>query len=100
MNYAVGKTEVLLGKCASETEAREKVLEYAKLGIPLANIHVHPGNNGHTDTYGYVHLGVAVGTKEFKEKIFKRHIEALVDEASTLELLKDPQQQWVFLLYM
>ena len=38
----------------------------------------------------YVHLGIAGGTPEYKTKILEERISGL----------KDPQQQWVFLLWV
>ena len=64
--------------------------------------HIHPGNNNNDkrEDYGYVHLGIAVGTSEYKMKILQQRISELEKEADTLNLLKDPQQQWVFLLWV
>ena len=101
INYAIGKTEVLLGYCTREEEVQERIAVYQNLGLPPENIHVHPGNNNDKrEDYGYVHLGIAVGTPEFKTKILEERISGLEKEAETLNLLKDPQQQWVFMLWV
>ena len=69
------KTVVLLEKCADETDTQRRIANYVALDIPLHNIKIHPDNGGDEKQYGYIHLGVPVGSETYKHD----HLHSLVD---------------------
>jgi hypothetical protein len=57
------------------TVARIKQL-YSACDIPLINIKIHLENGGPEEDYGYIHLGVPVGSETYQ----LNHLDSLVDK--------------------
>jgi hypothetical protein len=68
---------VLLGKCEDDAETQWRIATYFDRGIPLANIKMHPDNGGSEEDYGYIHLGVPVGSER---RYQLNHLNYLVDK--------------------
>ena len=65
INFGPNKTCVLLGRCDTKEEAQQRVRQYSSLGFPAENIKVHPDNEREVNEFGYIHLGIPVGSKEY-----------------------------------
>jgi hypothetical protein len=100
INYGPNKTVVLLGKCKDDEETTQRIAAYVDQGIPLTNIKIHPENGGPPMDYGYIHLGIPVGSAQYKHE----HLHALVDQFITDgqcdEIVQDAQTKWVYLLWV
>lgn len=95
VNFALGKTEVLLGLCESEEEVAQRIDGYMALGVPRENVRIHPLNGGDDESYGYVHLGVPVGSRAFQLRTLNRLVDDFEGLSKLLRDLKNPQQEWV-----
>ena len=89
---------MLLGECCNHAEVERRISEYETVaGIPRANIRIHPNNGGDPLVYGYVHLGIPVGSDEFQ----RQQLRALVNDFIALcecdSSVKSPQERWVYL---
>ena len=100
VNFSAGKTEVLLGRCGSLAEVNRRVRNYVDQGLPIDNIKIHPSDGGDADAYGYIHLGVPVGSEEYKANALRTLIDDFSTLASCVDDLKEPQEEWVFLLWV
>ena len=96
VNFAKGKTEVLLGVCESDEEVALRMRNYGELGVPLDNIRKHPLNGGDVESYGYVHLGVPQGSSEYQLATLQGLVDEFTDLSTTLQHLNNPQEEWVF----
>ena len=96
VNFALGKTEVLLGACESDEEVTRRIDGYEALGVPRENVRVHPVNGGDEATYGYIHLGVPVGSRTYQSNTLRRLVDDFAELSLLLRDLKNPQQEWVF----
>ena len=100
INYGPNKTVVLLGKCANAEETQQRITAYVECGIPLANIKVHPDNNGETQDYGYIHLGVPVGSKEYQRDHLHSLVDKFIEVGKCDEVVEEAQAKWVYLLWV
>jgi hypothetical protein len=58
----------VLGKC-DQAELQEKISLYTDMcKIPETNIMIHPDNGGDPLLYGYMYLGIPVGSDEYKKR--------------------------------
>ena len=100
LNYSENKTVVLLGKCADETDTQRRIANYAALDIPPPQHQIHPDNGGDEEQYGYIHLGVPVGSETYKHD----HLHSLVDNFIVTcqcdEIVEEAQSKWVYLLWV
>jgi len=96
VNFAKGKTEVLLGECESEDEMHRRVQNYIELGVPLQNIFIHPRNGGSADAYGYVHLGIPQGSSEYQLSSLRNLVTEYSQLTEAVRHLDNPQEEWVF----
>ena len=95
VNFALGKTEILLGVCNSAEEVERRIQGYGALNVPRENIRIHPQDGGDEETYGYVHLGVPVGSRAFQLRALSRMVDEFETLSRLLRELKNPQQEWV-----
>ena len=100
VNFASGKTEVLLGICESDEEVATRIRAYEELGVPRENVRLHPVNGGDEATYGYIHLGVPVGSYAYRYSTLQNLVEELAEAANVLRVLQNPQQEWVFTFWV
>ena len=77
VNFARNKTEVLLGKCVDQAEMERRISNYHETNdIPRENIKIHPDNGGDPLLYGYVYLGIPVGSEQFR----RHQLRTLIDD--------------------
>jgi hypothetical protein len=100
INYAPNKTVVLLGRCDNEEEMRRRILAYTERGIPLTNIKVHPDNGGAEEDYGYVHLGVPVGSKLYQHDHLHSLVDKFISSCECDNIVDSAQEKWVYLLWV
>jgi len=100
INYGPNKTVVLLGKCADVEECQQRIIAYVECGVPASNIKVHPDNGGHPLDYGYIHLGVPVGSKEYQHEHLHSLVDKFIDVGKCDEVVKEAQAKWVYLLWV
>ena len=100
INYGTNKTVVLLGKCKDDEETAQRIAAYVEQGIPLTNIKVHPENGGPTADYGYIHLGVPVGSIQYKYEHLHSLVDQFITDGQCDEIVKDAQAKWVYLLWV
>ena len=100
INFAPGKTEVLLGVCESMEEVERRINNFERLGIPRSNIKVHPVNGGDPATYGYIHLGVPVGSRLFKTNALRDLILDFRTMCHVVHEMRNPQDEWVMLYWV
>lgn len=96
VNFARGKTEVLLGACESDEEVTRRIDGFEAMGVPRENVHVHPANGGDEAAYGYIHLGVPVGSRAYQSNTLRSLVDDFAELSTLLRDLKNPQQEWVF----
>ena len=100
VNFKPHKTVVLVGKCNSEVELQQRVLDYQRRGFHEANIKIHPLNGGSSDTYGYVHLGVPVGDMNYCTHELGKLVTQFEETCDCDLAVKSAQQKWVYLLWV
>ena len=100
LNYGENKTVVLLGKCEDDAEVQQRIAAYAAREIPLTNIKIHPDNNGVEKEYGYIHLGVPVGSEIFKHDHLHSLVDKFIETCECDEIVEEAQSKWVYLLWV
>jgi hypothetical protein len=100
INFGPNKTCVLLGRCDTQEETQQRVRQYLSLGFPAENIKVHPDNEGEANEFGYIHLGIPVGSKEFCTVKLDQLIEKFTSVCECDEEVESTQQKWVYLLWV
>lgn len=101
VNFAINKTVVLLGKCADEGEVEQRIANFNDIvNIPRANIRIHPDNGGDPLQYGYVYLGIPIGSDEFKKLHLRKMIDEYIDDCKCDSAVKSPQEKWVYLYWV
>ena len=100
INYGPNKTVVLLGKCANDAEVQQRIAAYCVRGIPLSNIKIHPDNGGADEDYGYIHLGVPVGSKVYQQQHLHLLVEKFIEVCECDDIVEEAQSKWVYLLWV
>jgi len=100
INYGPSKTVVLLGKCVDDEETQQHIASYIACGIPMSNIKIHPANGGPVLEYGYIHLGVPVGSKEYQHNHLHRLVDKFIAAGKCDEIVQESQAKWVYLLWV
>ena len=99
LNLGPNKTTVLIGKCASNEELQERVTTYRDvLHVDPANIKIHPDNGGSEESYGYIHLGIPVGSDTFCTNALSCLVNQYIQSAECDNEIESLQQKWVYLL--
>ena len=98
--FGFATLELLLGICESDAEVANRIRAYEELGVPPENVRIHPLNGGDEEAYGYVHLGVPVGSYAYRYNTLRHLVEDLAESAKVLRVLKNPQQEWVFAFWV
>ena len=99
LNLGPNKTTVLVGKCESEEEVQRRVNTYRDvLHVDPANIKLHPDNGGSVESYGYIHLGIPVGTDSFCRGELTRLVNQYIQETQCDNEVDSLHQKWVYLL--
>ena len=68
--------------------------------IPRANIKIHPDNGGDPLLYGYVYLGIPIGSDEYKKLHLRKLIDEYIDDCKCDTNVKSPQEKWVYLYWV
>lgn len=97
LNFKKNKTVVLLGKCATQDECAAHVQTYIALGFPRSNIILHPSNGGALQDFGYIHLGVPVGAREYCSFQLSELVEKFISTSECDKDVTSVQQKWVYL---
>ena len=64
-----------------------------------ANIKIHPDNGGNDESFGYIHLGIPVGSDSFcKNELSRRLVNQYLLSAECDKEVDSLQQKWVYLL--
>ena len=100
INYALDKTVVLLGRCGDLVELQHRIDTYKNLGIPCTNIKIHPEDGGEPREYGYIHLGIPVGHKEYQAQHLNQLFYKFVERGECDNDVEEAQNKWVFLLWV
>jgi hypothetical protein len=100
INCDENKTVVLLGKCEDDAETQRRITAYSARGIPLANIKMHPDNGGPEEDYGYIHLGVPVGSETYQLNHLNSLVDKFIEACECDEIVEEAQSKWVYLLYV
>ena len=100
VNFAANKTVVLLGKC-DQAELQGKIALYTETcNIPEANIMIHPDNGGDPLLYGYMYLGIPVGSDEYKKRQLRILLDDFIQLCACDESVSSPQERWVYLYWV
>jgi hypothetical protein len=101
INYGPNKTVVLLGKCTDLEETQQRIATWVGMGIPLlSNIKIHPENDGPTEDYGYIHLGVPIGSNEYQHQHLHNLVDKYIEGCKCDEVVQNVQAKWVYLLWV
>ena len=100
INYGKNKTVVLLGKCANEEDKEQRIAAYTAKGLPLSNIKIHPDNGGQPEEYGYIHLGVPVGSTDFQFQHLHQLVTKFIATGECDEAVDEAHEKWVYLLWV
>ena len=100
INFNPNKTVVMIGRCGSQAELDRRCQAYRERGFPESNILIHPDNGGDALRYGYKHLGVPVGTREYCSAALDALVENFVTVCSCDDEVDSAQQKWVYLLWV
>ena len=100
INYGENKTVVLLGKCVDEEEVRQRVVAYRNREFPLENIKIHPDNGGVATDYGYIHLGIPVGSEIYKHDHLHSIVDKFIETCECDEIVEESQSKWIYLLWV
>jgi hypothetical protein len=96
INYDENKTIVFLGKCEDDAETQQRITVYYIRGSPLANIKIHPDNGRSEEDYGYIHLGVPVGSKMYQLKHLNSLVDKFIEACKCDEIVEEAQSKWVY----
>ena len=92
---------MLLGKCADQAEMERRISNYHETnGIPRENIRIHPDNGGDPLAYGYVYLGIPVGSEQFRRHQLRALIDAFIQLCECDVSVSSPQERWVYLYWV
>jgi ribonuclease HI len=100
INFNRNKTVVMIGRCGSQVELDRRVQAYQERGFPEANILVHPDDGGDPLLYGYKHLGVPVGSRQYCSSALDALIEKFAATCECDDAVDSVQQKWVYLLWV
>jgi hypothetical protein len=101
INCGENKTAVLLAKCEDDAETQRRIATYSARGIPLTNIKIHPYNNGGSEKdYGYIHLGVPVGSKTYQLNHLNFFVDEFIETCECNEIMEETQSRWVYVLWV
>ena len=100
VNFNPNKTVVMIGRCGSQDELERRRQAYQERGFPDSNILIHPDDGGDPLLYGYKHLGVPVGSREYCSSALDALVEKFVKVCSCDEEVEHVQQKWVYLLWV
>ena len=100
VNFNRNKTVVMIGRCGSQAELDRRVQAYQERGFPEANILVHPDDGGDPLLYGYKHLGVPVGSRQYCSSALDALIEKFASTCECDDVVDSAQQKWVYLLWV
>ena len=99
LNLGPNKTTVLIGKCENNEELQQRIATYRDtLHLDPANIKIHPDNGGLNESYGYIHLGIPVGSDSFCRNELSRLVNQYIQSAECDNEIDNLQQKWVYLL--
>jgi hypothetical protein len=90
----------MIGRCGSQVELDRRVQAYQERGFPEANILVHPDDGGDPLLYGYKHLGVPVGSRQYCSSALDALIEKFAATCECDDAVDSVQQKWVYLLWV
>ena len=68
------------------------------LHVDPANIKIHPDNGGNDESFGYIHLGIPVGSDSFCKNELSRLVNQYILSAECDKEVDSLQQKWVYLL--
>ncbi len=100
VNFNRNKTVVMIGRCGSQAELDRRVQAYQERGFPESNILVHPDDGGDPLLYGYKHLGVPVGSRQYCSSALDALIDKFVATCECDDEVESVQQKWVYLLWV
>ena len=100
VNFKPHKTVVMIGKCANEEDLARRIQSYRERGFGAENIKIHPSNGGNKALYGYVHLGVPVGSIEFCRSALSDLIQKFRDTCKCDSQVTSVQQRWNYLYWV
>lgn len=99
LNYGPNKTVVLMGICDNE-DVENRIATYRELGIPRENIKVHPENGGDPQEYGYTHLGIPVGHKDYQYQQLHSLVNKFIRSGECDAVVEEAQEKWVYLMWV
>ena len=92
---------MLLGKCVDQAELERRISNYHEInGIPRENIKIHPDNGGDPLLYGYVHLGIPVGSEHFRRHQLRTLIDDFIQLCECDVSVSSSQERWVHLYWV
>ena len=68
--------------------------------IPEANIMIHPDNGGDPLLYGYMYLGIPVGSDEYKKRQLRILLDDFIQLCACDQSVSSPQERWVYLYWV